>query len=87
MQRKYCPQCRLHLGMFMPTGPQAGHTLVLRALGSRSMAGGCTQLQEALRQALGLRAAGNLYATPAGQQGLAAHYDDHCEAGRSGPLC
>ncbi|GAX83400.1 hypothetical protein CEUSTIGMA_g10825.t1 [Chlamydomonas eustigma] len=54
-----------------------GHTLVWRALGSR-WGGGCTHLQSALRDVFGFRCAGNLYVTPAGQQGLAAHYDDHC---------
>ena len=54
---------------------------MVRALGSRWAGGGCGQLQAALSGALGLRAAGNLYVTPPGQQGLAAHYDDHCEYG------
>ena len=58
---------------------------MLRALGSRWAGGGCGQLQAALGSALGLRAAGDLYVTPSGQQGLAAHYNDHCKWSRLPP--
>ena len=63
-----------------PDPIQNGHTLVLRALGSRWADGGLGgDLERSLRSTFGLRVAGNLYVTPPGEQGLAPHYDDHCE--------
>jgi hypothetical protein len=54
----------------------AGFSVALRAANARE--GTAAAAADAVGSRFSLRVAANLYATPPGGRGLAAHYDDHC---------
>ncbi|GIL98768.1 hypothetical protein Vretimale_3974 [Volvox reticuliferus] len=58
------------------TAMRGGFTMVLRAAGARSAK--ICAVQDELESLIGLPTGANIYCTPPGNQGLAAHYDDHC---------